>query len=83
MGAAIPDEKSRTGHSCCEADGGNQGRLMNVFFYDVAEKCSRHTEEKDGKTEGPFRSTLGETDVVGNFLAEDGPAINSTDAAVK
>lgn len=83
MRAAIINEKSGAGHTKRKADGSDQGRLVDVLFHDIAQEGSGHAQEKDGETESPFGGSLGKTDVICDFLAEYGPAVNSTYAAVK
>ena len=83
MCAAVPDKETGSGHTCGEADSGNQRRTVNVFFNNVSEKSSRHAEKENGEAESPFGCTLGKTDIVGNLLAENRSTVNSTNAAVK
>ena len=40
MCTAVPDKETGTGHTCCKTDRSDQGRLVNVLFYNVAEKSS-------------------------------------------
>jgi hypothetical protein len=56
---------------------------MNVLFHHIAKESSGHAKEKDGKAEGPLSGAFGKTNIVGDLLAEDGPAVNGTDAAVQ
>ena len=56
---------------------------MDVLLHDVAQEGRRHAKEEDGEAECPFRGALGEADVVSDFLAEDGPAVDRTDAAME
>ena len=83
MGAAVIDEEAGSRHAAGEADGGDEGGLMDVLLHDVAQEGRRHAKEEDGEAECPFRGALGETDIVGDLLAEDGPTVDSTYAAVK
>ena len=55
---------------------------MDVTLHDVAKEGGGHTQEEDGEAEGPLGGSLGKADVVGDLLAEDGPAIDGADAAV-
>ncbi len=56
---------------------------MDVLLHDIAQEGSGHAKEKDGEAESPLGCALGETDVIGDLLAEDGPAVDSTYAAVE
>ena len=56
---------------------------MDIFFHHIAQKSGGHAQEKDGKAECPLGGTLGETDIVGDLLTENGPAVYRTDAAVQ
>ncbi len=81
--AAVIDEEACTGHACGEADGGDKGGFVDVLFYHVPQKCRRHPQKEDREAEGPFCGSLGEADVAGNLLAEDGPAVDGSDATVQ
>jgi hypothetical protein len=56
---------------------------MYILLNYISKECRGHTKEKDCQAECPFCSAFGKADVVRNFLTENGPAINSTDTAVK
>lgn len=56
---------------------------MNVFLYNVTKECCRHTQEEDREAECPFGGTLGVADIVSDFLAENGSAVNSTNTTVQ
>lgn len=83
MGTAIPDEEAGTCHTRCEADSCNQGRTVDILLHYVAQKSGGHAEEEDSEAEGPFCCALGKTDIVGDLLAENRPAVYRTDTAVE
>lgn len=56
---------------------------MYVLLYHISQECRRHAEEENGEAECPLRCALGETDVIRNFLAEYGPAVDRTDTAMQ
>ena len=56
---------------------------MDVLLHDVAQEGGGHSKEEDGEAERPLRSALGEADIVSDFLTEDGPAVDCSDAAME
>ena len=56
---------------------------MDVFLHDVAQESRGHSKEEDGKAERPLRGSLGKADIVSDFLAEDRPTVDRTDAAME
>ena len=83
MAAAVPDEESGQDHTGGKADGRDQRGLVDVLLHHVAQEGRAHAQEKDGKAESPFHGALGKSDVIRDLLAENGPAVHGTDAAMK
>ena len=80
--AAVPDKEAGSRHACGKADGCDQGRAVDILFYHIPKKSGGHAEEKDGKAECPFGCAFGKTNVFGDFLTENRPAVNRTDTTV-
>ena len=82
MESAEPDEESGSCHTNGKGDSGDQRGFAYVALNNVAKKGRRHAQKEDSYAECPFCSRLGKAYVVRDFLTENGPAVDSADAAV-
>jgi hypothetical protein len=83
MGTAVPNKEARTRHTYGKTNSRDKRGFVDVLLNDITEERRGHTKEEDSKTECPFGRALGVTDIIGNFLTEHRPAVNSTDATMK
>ena len=81
--ATIINKEAGACHTQCKGDSSDQGRFVNVFLYNVSKECSGHAQKEYCEAECPFSGALGVADIVSDFLAENRPAVNSTDTTVQ